>query len=468
MKPRVTMREALADPNLLGAAIPGDSWKVWRTLLIAMMGEALTDDERVIFEAVTGRPHEPGQPVDEFWAIVGRRAGKTRAAGVLAAYVSTLCDHSGLAPGERGVLPIMAATTEQADRAFQHVTGVISQGKVIAGSILSQTADLVRLNTGIDIQIRPANYRTIRGVTSVAAIADEVAFWAIEGSANPDAAILAAVRPSLATTGGPLFVISSPYARRGELWSTYRRDYGVDGDRLILVAKGTSRFFNSTLPQATIDRAYARDPQAAAAEYGGEFRSDVEAFVTAEAIDAVVSRSVRQRGFLHSTKYFGFADPSGGSRDAFTMAIAHAEGDKAVLDVVRERRPPFSPEGVVEDFAKTFKSYGITSIVGDRYSGEFVRELFRKQGISYEVSEKNKSEIYSELLPAINSQHVDLLDNERMTGQLVQLERRTSRTGKDSIDHPPGGHDDLINAAAGALVKASPLGRPQYRMLEVV
>jgi hypothetical protein len=34
------------------------------------------------------------------------------------------------------------------------------------------------------------------------------------------------------------------------------------------------------------------------------------------------------------------------------------------------------------------------------------------------------------------------------------LERRTSRGGRDSIDHAPGSHDDLANAAAGAIVAA--------------
>ena len=29
---------------------------------------------------------------------------------------------------------------------------------------------------------------------------------------------------------------------------------------------------------------------------------------------------------------------------------------------------------------------------------------------------------------------------------------RTARGGKDSVDHPPNGHDDLANAACGALV----------------
>jgi hypothetical protein len=61
-------------------------------------------------------------------------------------------------------------------------------------------------------------------------------------------------------------------------------------------------------------------------------------------------------------------------------------------------------------------------------------------------------ELYRDLLPLINSGAVDLLDNERLVQQLIMLERRTARGGKDSIDHPPGGHDDVANAVAGALV----------------
>jgi hypothetical protein len=52
------MRRALSDPNLLGKALPGDSWKPWRTLLIASMGEELTEDERELFRQLTGRDHE--------------------------------------------------------------------------------------------------------------------------------------------------------------------------------------------------------------------------------------------------------------------------------------------------------------------------------------------------------------------------------------------------------------------------
>ena len=35
--------------------------------------------------------------------------------------------------------------------------------------------------------------------------------------------------------------------------------------------------------------------------------------------------------------------------------------------------------------------------------------------------------------------------------QLCQLERRAARSGKDSIGHAPGAHDDLANSVAGSL-----------------
>lgn len=251
MKQLVPIREALDDTRLLGLAIPGESWRPWRVLLIAAMGEPLDDDERAILLALTGRADEPLQQVEELWGIVGRRGGKTRAAGTLGAYIATLCDHSAaLAPGERGMLPILAASTTQADRAFMHVLGVLEHSPVLAPMIESRTSDLIRLTNKIDVQVRPANYRTVRGITAVAAIADEVAFWSLDGAANPDTEILNALRPALATTGGPLVVISSPYAKRGELYGAFRRDYGATGDPLIMVAKGTSRTFNPTLPPA--------------------------------------------------------------------------------------------------------------------------------------------------------------------------------------------------------------------------
>jgi hypothetical protein len=55
---------------------------------------------------------------------------------------------------------------------------------------------------------------------------------------------------------------------------------------------------------------------------------------------------------------------------------------------------------------------------------------------------------------AINSGNVELLDRPRLVNQLASLERRTGRSAEDAVDHPRSGHDDVSNAAAGALVYA--------------
>jgi hypothetical protein len=158
-----------------------------------------------------------------------------------------------------------------------------------------------------------------------------------------------------------------------------------------------------------------------------------------------------------------------------TLAIAHREGETEILDVIRERKPPFSPEAVVEEFASLIRSYRCSKVYGDRYGGEWPREQFSKRSVFYEPAEKPKFELYRDLLPLINSGAVEILDNERLIAQLVSLERRSSRGGKESIDHAPGALDDVANAVAGALVTAykepgiSNFNRPiQYPQLGIV
>ena len=134
-----------------------------------------------------------------------------------------------------------------------------------------------------------------------------------------------------------------------------------------------------------------------------------------------------------------------------TLAVGHREDTVVVVDAIREVKPPFSPEDVVDEFVTTLRKYRIIKITGDRYAGEWPREQFRKLGITYEPAAKPKSDLYRDLLPSINSRRVDLLDHSRLVNQLVSLERRTARGGRDSIDHAPGAHDDIANAVAGVI-----------------
>jgi hypothetical protein len=426
------MREALASDGYFGRLLTGDSWRAWRVLLIAIVGEELTEDERVVFKGLTGRGREPLEPLEEFWGIIGRRGGKTRAMAILGAYIVACVDHREvLAPGERGVLPILAASTLQAGQAFNFITGVFAAAPNLKDLVENVTADTLSLSTGVDNQVRPASFRTIRGITAVAAIGDEIAFWRSDDSANPDREILKALRPSLATTGGLLCCISSPHAKRGELYATFKRHYGPTGHPLIMVAKAPSLTMNPSLSQAVVKRAYEEDPEAASAEYGAEFRGDLAIFVSRDAIESCVAPGVMVRAPLEGVTYFGFCDPSGGSSDSMTMAVAHNESGRVVLDCIGERKAPFSPDSVVSEFADTLKAYRISTVVGDRYAGEWPRERFAAHGVTYRVADLNRSELYLAFLPLVNSGRVDLLDSSRMVAQFVGLERRTSRAGKD-------------------------------------
>jgi hypothetical protein len=452
MKPRVTLRHALNDPQLLGGVLVGDSWKPWKTLLIASMGEALLDDERVLFKELTGREREPGRPVEEFIGVIGRRGGKSRAVGVLATYIAGLCEHSVLVPGERGVLLIIAPDQKQADICLDYIAANFEGSPILRQLIESRTARTLRLTSRVDIEVRASDFRRLRGPTYVAVVCDESAFWMVDDSStNPDSEILNSVRPGLATTGGPLFMISSPYARRGELWRSFQKHFRPSGDPLILVAKATSRTMNSTLPQSVVDRALERDQASASAEYLAEFRRDIENFVSIEAVQACVARGTYERPPVRGVSYTGFADPSGGSADSFAGGVGHTDyaTSKVVIDCLREIKPPFSPEAATEEMAKMFRSYGISKVTGDRFAGLWPVEQFSKFSISYEQSAAPKSDLYRDMLPLVNSRRIELLDHQKSINQICGLERRVARGGRDSIDHAPGAHDDVANVIAG-------------------
>ena len=162
--------------------------------------------------------------------------------------------------------------------------------------------------------MRSANSARLRGLTYIGCCADELAHWFTdEGYANPDTAVLGAVRPAMLTTGGMLFMASSPWGRRGELWDTFNRHFGAKGKPDILVCRATTTQFNPNISQETIDAELERDPELNAAEYLAQFRSDLEAYVRLEAVEACISRGWFEREPHMSETYHAFDDPATGS-----------------------------------------------------------------------------------------------------------------------------------------------------------
>jgi hypothetical protein len=368
---------------------------------------------------------------------------------------------------------VIAADRRQARVVFRYILGLLESSPLLEALIQQRGKESVALTNRVVIEVHTASFRAVRGYTLIGAVLDEISFWRTdESAAEPDTEILNAIRPAMATVPGSLLLaISSPYARRGALWQAYSQHFGQDGDP-VLVWQAASRDMNSTIPAGLVEDALAADEAAARAEWLAEFRRDIESFVSREVIEAATVPARFELPPVSGVNYVAFVDPSGGSADSMTLAVAHRERERLVLDALREVKPPFSPEQVVSDFAATLKIYGISKVEGDRYAGQWPADEFRKHSITYVASEKSKSEIYTEALPLLNSGKVELLDNKRLAGQLLGLERRTSRSGRDLIDHGPRGQDDIANSAAGALVKAAsssatpyaaPIGVGQHR-----
>jgi hypothetical protein len=216
-----------------------------------------------------------------------------------------------------------------------------------------------------------------------------------------------------------------------------------------LVWQADTRRMNPTVSEELITRELSRDPDAGRSEWFAEFRQDLEAAFSIEMLHACVIPDRTELLPSKAIAYRAFTDPSGGRSDAFTVGIGHKDSTgKAVIDLLRGFKPPFDPSVVVGELSEILHRYGIVTVEGDNYGGEWPVERFRRHGIHYERATKTKSELYVALIPTVNSMAIELPDNQQLITELRRLERRRGR-GRDIVDHPIGGHDDLANALAG-------------------
>ena len=460
--------QALDDPHVFGPVIKDHTtWGAWRGFLKALFGLPMDEAEAALFRDCTGRTTLPTAVFGAAWLVCGRRGGKSFALALIAVFLACFRDYRPhLAMGERATVVIVAADRRQARVIFRYIRGVLDAVPALRALVEGETAEELRLKTPVSIEVMTASSRTIRGYAIPVALLDEAAFWSVEGAADADVDIIGALKPAMKQFPSAMLLgASSPYSRRGALWDAYKAHHGRDDSRT-LVWQAPTWTMNPTITRADLNAEYEADPARASAEYGAQFRSDLEAFVSREVVEGAVQPGRHELPPVSGLRYVAFVDPSGGSVDSMTLAIAHAEKDgRAVLDAIRVRKPPFSPEAVVGEFCDLLKAYGVRKVTGDRYAGEFAREPVRKAGITYELSERSASDVFRDTLPLLNSGKIELLDHPRLQAELIGLERRTSRSGKDSIGHPENGraHDDVAVAACGALLLAQTAGRRMVR-----
>lgn len=458
----ITIEQAVRDQNLFRPFF-GDSlrsWQSWLSALRVLYGLPIRPVDEAVVRECTGRDSGkfPSGGFDTALFLTGRRSGKSRIAATIGAYEAVLAGHEKkLSRGEKGIVPIIAPTKRQGQIVKNYLRSIFDSTPMLQAEVTGETREGFELRSGVCIEVLAGDWRTVRGFTLLAAIVDEAAFFGLEDESKvrSDTELMRALKPALATVGGRLVAISSPYAKKGWCYRQWKNHFGNDTGR-VLVWNCPSRTMNPLLPQSVVDDAMAEDRQAALSEYGGQFRDDISAFIDRSIIEFLVATGRRELLPREKIRYFAFADVSGGRHDDFALAIAHrGENRKVVIDFLKRYGAPCNPITVIEKMAGELRRYNLRRVVGDNYSAEFVASVFRGNGILYHQSEKNKNTLYAELLPVLCSQGIELLDDPMLVDQLSNLERRTRSGGKDVIDHPTGGKDDLSNVVAGVTFEVS-------------
>jgi hypothetical protein len=208
------------------------------------------------------------------------------------------------------------------------------------------------------------------------------------------------------------------------------------------------------LNEKLIEKAYADDEESARAEWGSEFRSDLSQFLDDEDIDAAIdgSRPTELKPDL-SKHYAAFVDASGGRHDGYVIAIGHREDSRIIVDCIRRRNPPFNPADTTAEFADLVKDYAIRSVEGDNFAAEWVSTAWEDHGVHYRRCEFPKSQLYINGLPAFTRRQVSIPNDETLIRELRILERRTSRSGRDTVSDPAGSStfDDSANCLFGLI-----------------
>lgn len=470
----LTILEAMQSKKWFKPFFEGQSWEPWKAFLATLFGLPLSPQQLVIYRRFTGRAEASRERAREAWMIVGRRGGKTRISALIAVYLAIFRDYTPfLAPGEMATIPIISSDVKQTRQALGYIKAMVNQIPAVRACVTQEKVESVLFNERVLCEVHTASFRSTRGYTVVTALCDEIAFWMNDDtSKNPDTEIIAAIKPGMLTIPGALLLgMSSPYARKGVLWEAFQDHYGKEGDDILVWKAPTLAMNMGSTPEATIEiekfvaAEYEKDDAVAAAEYGAEFRKDLTDFVSLEILRAC---TIEGRAFslrVVGQSHYAFCDPSGGEQDSFTLAIGHKSPEgKVVIDWLTEIRAPFNPKHAVAECADVLNAYGCGSVHGDHYGGQLVRSMFLEESITYIIADKAKSDYYVDLIPLLNSHMIELPDpatnqvNKRLRAQLLGLERKTGRSGKDSIDHPAGMHDDVCNAVAGlaAYVSAGP------------
>jgi hypothetical protein len=426
-----------------------------RTILKATYGLELDPAELDIYRRATGREIYEPKEHNEATVIVGRRGGKTsRIAAIIATY-EAYRDHN-LPRGERAYVVLIAPVTKQAQIAFSFIRNFILGSPPLKKKVVKIRKNEIDLANGITIACYPCSQVTIRGLSVVVAVCDEIGFWRDEvTAANPAEEVLNALRPAMATFAEhKLIKISTPYRKDGVLW----RDFQQRAEREFLVWQLPSADMNPTIPSDFLEKERRRDEESFRREYLAQFTDHITGWIGAETLQQCVTESCTERPRVNDAIYAAAADPAFKGND-FALAIAHRLNDGTIiLDYTATwtgtREEPLGYELPCREIARILKIYGLDTIVGDQHCAAIIQQEFLELGIIYKevtFGAGTRLDIFGNLKHLFIQRKIEVPNDPYLLGQLRGLEEHKTLRGNIDILPAYGAKDDLAVAVALAV-----------------
>jgi hypothetical protein len=449
--------EAVLEPRLIGDTLS----TAQIVALKAPYGELLTDEQELtIYRQATEREAYVPREYREVDFICGRRSGKSsKLAANVALFEAAFRKHQ-LAPGERGHVVVIATTQRQAAVVFNYILARLENSPTLRRLIQGDPrADEVDLTNGITIAVWPCNFRSIRGLSIVCAICDEIAFWRdADTGANPASEVLKAIRPAMATfPTAKLVKITSPYAKQGIIWDDFQARHKRDD---LLVWRLDSATMNPSLDRDFLAAEEQRDPDFFRREYLAEFWESASGFLPPEMVDAAIVPG-RYELAPQADAFMAAALDSAFRGDNFAFSAVKRTDTGRIIQAVNRcwrgsRAKPVNMAATVEEIVSILRRFGITRIAGDQHCAEPIRQAFAAQGIDFvqRTTVGNRAQCFNTLRTLVTSRQIDLLDDPAQTAELKSLEQIVTGSGSVRVEASGSGHDDRAVALAQAAQEA--------------
>ncbi len=437
---------------------PGGPTLGHRTFLKSFYGLELDNAELDFFCRATGRTTYDPREQREVTAIIGRRGGKTRLAAQIAVF-EAFRDHK-LPRGERAFILVIAPVLRQAQIAFDYVRNYLNGSPELSARVLAERKSEIELRNRITIACYPCSYVTVRGVSVVCAICDELGFWMHEETdANPEQEVIAALRPAMATfPNAKLIKISTPYRKEGILYRDFQERESLNH----LVWQASSQEMNPTISDDVLNEAKRENEEHYRREYLAEFTDSLVGWITPEILDPCVIRGRRELPRVSNGTYVAAVDPAFSNSD-FGFAVLHRSDDGNITVAYAARwtgthNAPLNLQPVSAQINDVLQRYGINSLVGDQYCFPVLRQHFEKSGVYYRefsFGSHTRASIYGNLRQLMTQQKITLVDVPELLRQLMSLEEIRVPNGNTDIRPPRSSKDDMAIAVAMAAFELS-------------